>query len=241
MLHNEEKGSGQPLVTVHGAWADGRHWYRFADELSDGFRVVVYDRRGHGRSGGRHEGLARDVDDLVGLFEWLEAPTHVVAGSFGASVALRAAAERPDRVLSLAVHEPALSGLLGGAPQPPDQIPPPRAFAEASLGDGWWERLSDDERAGFEDNGQVWLDELSDTEAATLDLESLGALHSPVLVTIGGASPDFWQRIAAALTDALPNAIVDSVLGAGHLPHLTHARAYAEMVGDFASAAAAPR
>jgi pimeloyl-ACP methyl ester carboxylesterase len=241
MLHNEEKGTGQPLVTVHGAWADGRHWYRFADELDDRFRVVVYDRRGHGRSGGRHAGIAQDVDDLAGLLEWLEAPAHVVAGSFGGCVALRVAAARPGALLSLAVHEPALSGLLGETPRLPEQIPPPRAFAEASLGDGWWERLTDDERAGFEDNGAVWRDELNDSDAATIDLESLADVHCPVLVTIGGSSPDSWRRIAAALTDALPNAIVDSVLGAGHLPHLTHARAYSEMVGDFASAAATPR
>src|SRR5918911_4716454 len=156
MLHRDETGSGEPLVLVHGAWADGRHWRRLADELG-GFRAIAYDRRGHGRSGGRHDGVARDVEDLAGVIEDAGAPAHVVAGSLGGSIALRLAGGRPELIRSLAVHEPALSGLLGGAgPGAPDEVPPPRTFAESSLGEGWWERLTDDERAGFADNGAVW-------------------------------------------------------------------------------------
>jgi len=240
MLHREETGGGEPVVLVHGAWADGRHWTRLANEL-DGFRVITYDRRGHGRSGGRVEGIAKDVEDLVGLIEWLGTPAHVVGGSFGGSVALRLAAQRPELLHSLSVHEPALSGLLGNAPARPEGVPSPEEFADSSLGEGAWERLTEDERDGFRDNGGAWRDEMSDAEAFSIDTDALAAFDRPALVTIGGASPDFWQRIADALTGALPNATVDTVPAAGHLPHLTHAREYARLVRDFASAAAAPR
>jgi pimeloyl-ACP methyl ester carboxylesterase len=238
MLHHDETGSGEPLVLVHGAWADGRHWTRLAEEL-DGFRVVSYDRRGHGRSGGRHTGIDDDVDDLA---ELIADPAHVVGGSFGASVTLRLAAKRPDLFLSLSVHEPALPGLLGGGGaggggEPPDA----RAFAESSLGDGAWDRLTDDERDGFRDNGEAYRDEMADTDAFSLDADTLAAFDRPALISVGTESPPFFTRIAELLAEALPRAETATVEGAGHLPHLSHPREYARLVRGFVSAAAARR
>jgi pimeloyl-ACP methyl ester carboxylesterase len=226
MLHRDEIGSGPPLVTVHGAWADGRHWTRLAGELADAYRVVTYDRRGHGRSGGEHETIDRDAQDLLELIEETGGPAHVVAGSLGGTIALGAAAQQPASFLSLAVHEPALPHLLGGAPQAPERIPSPREFAEDSLGGGAWEKLTDEERKGFDENGDVWAAELADPSAAAVVPEELGV---EVLVTIGGASPPFWRKIA----EAIPGATIDEIAGAGHLPHLTHAREYAAALRRF--------
>jgi pimeloyl-ACP methyl ester carboxylesterase len=234
MLFHEETGSGGPLVLVHGAWADGRHWTRLANELADEFRVVTYDRRGHGRSGGSHETIDRDASDLTDLIESVGGPAHVVGGSLGGTIALRAAATSPASFLTLSVHEPALPHLLGGAPSAPERVPPPKEFAEDSLGEGAWEKLTQEERKGFEDNGGVWAEELADATAAEVGAE---ALPMPLLVTIGGASPPFWRKIA----EAIPGATIEEVPGAGHLPHLTHAREYADVLKRFVSAAAAPR
>ena len=189
VLHHETIGSGEPLVVVHGSWADSRHWLRLAAELEDTFAVLLYDRRGHGRSDGAHTSIGDDVDDLAGL---LTGPAHMVAGSFGGSVALRLATSRPDLLQSLSLHEPALPGVLGGAPGGGGQQTrdmDPKAFAESSLGEG---------------------------------------------------SP-FFRAIADALAGALPDAEIRTVEGAGHLPHLTHAREYAGVLREFASAAAARR
>ena len=239
MLHREETGSGPPLVTVHGAWADGRHWTRFAGEL-DGFRAITYDRRGHGRSGGSHESVERDVEDLAELIRDAGGEAHVVGGSLGGSIALKLAAAQPDLFLSLAVHEPALPGLLAGtqsAPTHSGPAPDARTFAENSLGEGAWTRLTDDERRGFEDNRDAWTAEMADPGGFTMDTSALESFDRPLLVTVGGASPPFWRSIA----EALPGARIETVDGAGHLPQLSHAAAYAEIVRSFASAAAARR
>ena len=244
MLHREETGSGEPLVLVHGAWADGRHWTRLAGEL-EGLRSISYDRRGHGRSGGRHTGIGDDVDDLAALIEQTDAvPAHAVAGSFGGSVALRLAAARPDLLRSLSLHEPALPGLLGGAPRggdPANDEIDAKSFAESSLGEGAWDRLSEDEREGFRANGQAWRDEMADTEALSIDQPSLAAFERPVMISLGTESPPFFRAIAEALAGALPRAEIRTIEGAGHLPHLTHAREYAELVRSFATAAAVRR
>src|SRR5439155_6809127 len=219
-------------------------WARLAGELG-GFRVISYDRRGHGRSGGRHETIAGDVEDLAELIDETGAPVHVVGGSFGASVALRLAAQRPDLVQSLSAHEPALPGLLDGAPRggggSANEAIDPQAFAESSLGSGAWDWLSEDERDGFRDNGDAYRDEMADTEAFSIDLTSLAAFDRPAMISLGTESPPFFRAIAEALAGVLPRAEIRAIQGAGHLPHLTHAREYAELVRTFASAAAARR
>jgi pimeloyl-ACP methyl ester carboxylesterase len=231
MLHREETGSGPPLVTVHGAWADGRHWTRLARELAGTFRVTTYDRRGHGRSGGEHTTIGDDVGDLAGLLAQLGEPAHVVGGSLGGAIALRAAARDRSAFLTLAVHEPALAPPGSAAPRPPAELPSPREFAEQSLGAGAWDTLTGDERAAFEDNGAAWRVEIA--EASAFDTGTLAAFERPLLVTIGGDSPPFWRQVA----ETIPGARIATIPGAGHLPHLTHARAYAELLRDFASAA----
>jgi pimeloyl-ACP methyl ester carboxylesterase len=241
MLYREETGSGEPLVLVHGALADCRHWRRLVGEL-EGFRVIAYDRRGHGQSEGRHESIDEDVADLVDLGEWLGQEAHFVGGSFGGSIALRLAASRPDLLLSLAVHEPALPGLLGASPGGGAAgSPDPKDFAESALGEGAWDRLTEDERGAFRDNVQAYADEMADADAFSIDLDALAAFDGPAMVSVGTESPPFFSQIADRLASALPRAEIESVPGAGHLPHLSHPREYAQLVRSFATAAAAPR
>jgi pimeloyl-ACP methyl ester carboxylesterase len=81
--------------------------------------VLTYDRRGHSQSerpasqGSVHE----DVADLAALIEELDlAPAHIVGNSFGGSIVLRLAGERPDLFRSLIVQEPPLFSLLTNEP-----------------------------------------------------------------------------------------------------------------------------
>jgi hypothetical protein len=46
----ELHGTGEPLVLVHGSWADTTQWELERPRLAGSFQVLVYDRRGHSRS-----------------------------------------------------------------------------------------------------------------------------------------------------------------------------------------------
>ena len=48
----EEYGEGPPIVFLHGATSDHRLWAEQATPLADDYRIITYDMRGHGRTGG---------------------------------------------------------------------------------------------------------------------------------------------------------------------------------------------
>ena len=70
-LHYEDRGSGQPVVLIHGFPLSGRSWEKQAFALLDaGFRVITYDRRGFGDSsqpttGYDYDTFAADLDRLM--------------------------------------------------------------------------------------------------------------------------------------------------------------------------------
>ena len=105
----EDVGSGQAVLFVHGGWADRHAWDAVAPALADRYRVIGYDRRGHGQSerpAGSH-GIETHSEDLAGLIDQLDAgPAHVVTSSIGGNIALAMAVQYPDRLASLCLHEP---------------------------------------------------------------------------------------------------------------------------------------
>jgi pimeloyl-ACP methyl ester carboxylesterase len=119
-LYYEVHGaSGDPAVLVHGSWVYHHSWDLVLPGLSQGLQLVVYDRRGHGESapGPRPHPVRDDANDLAGLLESLDLyPAHIIAHSYGGAVALRLAADRPEMVRSLAIHEPPFVGLLAVDP-----------------------------------------------------------------------------------------------------------------------------
>lgn len=257
-------GAGEPMALVHGSWTDARTWDHVLPALSAGFRVLTYDRRGHSRSErpATPGSLREDAADLAGLLERLGlAPAHVVGNSFGASVALRLAIDRPELVRSLIVHEPPVFALLEGDPageavlaglrERVEGAAGPlragrleegaRAFVDTiALGPGAWEeRLSDGGRAMFLHNAPTWLDELDDAGAYRLPVERLARGGIRLLLTSGETSPAHFARVADRMREVLPEAEGGVLAGAAHVPHLSHPETFAAMVTRFARAAPA--
>jgi pimeloyl-ACP methyl ester carboxylesterase len=99
-----EKGTGEPVVLVHGDVFGAAMTWPAQDPLSERFQLRLVNRRGFGNSTDTEaedfEVDARDVDALLG------GGAHLVGHSYGGVVALLAAAERPEDVRSLTVFEP---------------------------------------------------------------------------------------------------------------------------------------
>ena len=98
-------GAGTPVVLVHGSLATGADEWQAQRPLADeGFRLLVLDRRGYGRSpAAQGEDFLRDADDIADL---MGDGAHLVGHSYGGLGVLFAAARRPDATLSLTLLEP---------------------------------------------------------------------------------------------------------------------------------------
>ena len=82
-LHYEDKGTGQPVVLIHGFPLDGNSWEGQTAALLDaGYRVVTYDRRGFGRSSQPSVGYDYDTfaADLHTVLETLDLRDVVLVG-----------------------------------------------------------------------------------------------------------------------------------------------------------------
>ena len=70
-IYYEDRGTGRPVVLIHGWPLSGASWERQSGALlAAGYRVITYDRRGFGRSSAPSEGyeydtLARDTATLI--------------------------------------------------------------------------------------------------------------------------------------------------------------------------------
>jgi pimeloyl-ACP methyl ester carboxylesterase len=82
-LHYEDKGSGQPVVLIHGYPLDGNSWEgQTAALLEAGYRVITYDRRGFGQSSQPSVGYDYDTfaADLNVVMETLDLRDAVLVG-----------------------------------------------------------------------------------------------------------------------------------------------------------------
>jgi len=188
----------------------------------------VYDRRGHSESE-RPTGqgsVREDVVDLAALIEHLRlAPAWVVGSSFGASITLRLAGERPELFRGLIAHEPPLFSLLADnsaiAPMleevgrrigavteriaSGDHAGAAEQFVETvGLGPGTWARLAPDFRQTLIENAPTFLDEALDPEYLAFDLAWIKAFSRPSLLTTGDQSPPTFAPVVANLAAVMP-------------------------------------
>jgi len=257
-LFYELTGSGDdPLVLVHGSWDSHHDWDLVVPRLAESFRVLTYDRRGHSQSE-RPSGqgsVREDVGDLAALIEHLRlAPAWVAGNSFGASIALRLAGERPERLRGLIGHEPPLLALLADDPaqallletvmqrigavvariEAGDHAGAAEQFVETvALGPGSWARLPREVQQTHVENAPTFLDEVRDSEQLVFDPGWTRDFSRPVLLTLGDQSPPMFAQVVASLATSLPDAETFTFSGAGHVPHLTAPDAYVESIVQF--------
>jgi pimeloyl-ACP methyl ester carboxylesterase len=152
-IHTVEVGSGRPLVLVHGVTLSHRLWHYQLHGLSDRYRVIAVDQRGHGKSvaGGNGYGLDLLAHDIADVLERLEVEGAIVVGhSMGGMALMQFCADHEEvlrrRVAGLVFLStfskapPAMARLMrpaadGGRPQPviPPRLAPHFSFPPSDL------------------------------------------------------------------------------------------------------------
>lgn len=102
----EEHGSGDALLLLHGGMADADSFGAQTPAFAERYRVIIPERRGHGRTADVDGPITYDVmaDDTIALLDALGVgAAHLVGWSDGGNVGLLVAIKRPDLVRRLAV------------------------------------------------------------------------------------------------------------------------------------------
>ena len=110
-IHVRHRGSGPPLLLLHGHPQTHLMWHRVAPRLAEDFTVVCADLRGYGDSGKPptapdHEPYSKRAmaRDMVEVMRQLGFDAFFLAGhDRGGRCAYRLALDHPERVLKLAV------------------------------------------------------------------------------------------------------------------------------------------
>jgi pimeloyl-ACP methyl ester carboxylesterase len=235
---------------------DHHNWDRVAPLLSQSFRTLTYDRRGHSQSerSASPGSINQDVADLAALIEeWQLGPAHIVGSSAGGSIALRLAGERPDLFRSLAVHEPPLFSLLADGEheamlkaarerieavakllETGDAEGGARRFVETIVsGPGAWQQIPAELKKTVIFNSPTFLDEVRDNDFFGIDLTRLIQFPHPVLLSYGEKTAPIFPPIIGKLAAAFPHAEQIIFQGAGHEPEQTHPEAYVASLSGF--------
>jgi pimeloyl-ACP methyl ester carboxylesterase len=224
MLAVERFGEGPPILFIHGDIVGAALTWRKQHELAARWTLLIPSRPGFGES----PPLERnDFEVEAPLFaELLGDGVHLVGHSYGAVIAMLAAAQRPNEVRSLTVSEPGCLRLAEGTPAVDEMIAngerlfehaetiPSEDFLRLFRGGagsafGTPDQLPDELLHGVE-----LLKRERPSWEAEIPLERLAAADFPVLVLSGGHSPAF-EAVCDALADAL-SAERDVIRGRGH-------------------------
>ena len=117
-LYYEHEGEGLDLVFVHAGCADRRMWDKQLSAFAKKYRVLRYDMRGYGKATLVKEPFS-NRGDLNQLLEHLNiSKAHFVACSMGSLTTLDFALEHPEKIKSLTLISPGVSGYQMDGPMP---------------------------------------------------------------------------------------------------------------------------
>lgn len=229
-----EQGSrdGIALVMLHGYSDTHRSFDLVRPLLPRAWRVIAVTQRGHGHSDKPQSDYAMDdfAGDVTALLDALEIERAVLVGhSMGAAVALRVAADRPDRVAGLAL----LSGFASFSANPGavelfdlvegfgDQIDPifVRSFQAgtiaAPMSQGFIEFVSNE---SMRCPVRAWKG-AARAMAAHDPLADAGWVSAPSMLIWGDKDAFVPRADQHALRRALRGSRLITLSGAGHAPH----------------------
>jgi len=188
-IYYEVKGSGFPVILIHGFIVNGKSWKKTAvykDLIDAGYKVITLDMRGNGKSDKPHtnEAYANDAEakDIIGLASMLRLKNYNVIGySRGSIITARLL------VLDKRVNKAVIGGM--GADFTNPEWPRRKMFYRALMGDTVRElegMVQHVKEAGLDQLALAYLQK----EQPSTSIEELDKVKQPVLVICGDKDSD---------------------------------------------------
>jgi esterase len=254
-----ERGTGAPLLLVHGTLCDYRHWTGQMEPFGAYYRTIAVSLRHCWPEKWDGEGddftVQQHTTDVASFIAALRAgPAHLLGHSRGGHIAFRAAQNYPDLIRSLILVEP--GGVLaadietGLGPSPPAIAVGP-LYAKAAerirrgeideglqpvidmiAGPGSWDRTPEYGRQMLRDNAATLLGQIKEQRApfARADAE---AIKAPTLLIAGERSPASFHHILDGLESALRDSRRVVIPNASHASNVDNPNAFEREVLAF--------
>jgi pimeloyl-ACP methyl ester carboxylesterase len=243
-LHYLEKGSGVPVVFIHGGLGDYREWTAQIGRFSEHYRVVDYSRRYNYPNRNPdpdrpdHSAIveARDLNAFLDALKLQR--IHLVGYSYGGLTALLFATQHPERLRSLTLAEPALMKWLPQIPggeaeldkfmttmwkpageacrknQPETAL---RIACDYFSGKGSYDKLPVEGRGLLISNIQEWKALTTSQDAFPMvDRDAVRRLKVPTLLITGEKTLNPLRMIIEELRRVMPGAECVTISGATH-------------------------
>ena len=257
------RGAGRPLILVHSihATASSYEWRRNIDRLDDGFRVYALDLLGFGHSDRPAiDYTAHAYVSLLSDFlrDVVAEPASVIASSLSCAYAVETAYRSPQRIDRLVLVCPTGIGRLSRPPNPLDGVVL-GALRAPVVGETLYNILVSEASIRYYLRNQVFADASAVDEelvrqmyatshrpgaryapaaflgeALNLDIsEPFARLTNPTFVIWGAEAEQTPASDAMRFAQENPHARVETVTGAGLLPHDEKANWFNEAVMEF--------
>ncbi len=260
-LHYIERGSGDPVIFVHGSLGDYRTWMPQFEPFAQRYHVISYSRRYHFPNAWVGDGTDYTVDlharDLIGLIKTLGlSPIRAVGNSLGAYTVLAAAALRPDLFTRLVIGEPPilpwLKEIPGGQPVWDEFMrttwePVTLAFQSGSLEQGvrlfidgvsgaagWFDHVPDPAKQRMLENARSLSAETASPGYFTgLAPQQVEQIATPMLLLRGESSPKMFHLIMNRLAECVPNGQPATIPHASHSMPANNPLVYNQVAMEF--------
>jgi pimeloyl-ACP methyl ester carboxylesterase len=248
------RGSGPPVVFVHGVLVDHRYWQTPLDAWTADFRVIAvsmrhfYPEKWDGK--GDDFTVEQHAKDLISFIEAIGVPVHLVGWSYGARPAYEVARARPELVKKLVLVEAPVDPV----PEPPNVSP--NAFARRVAtntakffdkgdidggldyavdeinGRGTWASSPEPSRQIIRDNAWTIVGIGRDVFPKATCAE-FASLKMPVLLVRGELTTPRFQQIVKEQSRCLPEATIAVIPKAGHSSALINPSGFKDAIAPF--------
>lgn len=253
VTHYKIIGRGKPVILIHGGGITGMEvWDKNAEHLAaNGYHVLQYDLYGRGysdRINGNYtpELLSDQLTELIAALN-LQDSMAIISMSMGSMVAIDYASKNPDRVQSLVMIDPAITGDFK-----PNKLLKLPLLSDLLMTLYWYPRALENQRKEFVDmqvfnsyakrltyfmniegykymNHSTWLHTLNQDKT---DVYSNLKTNS-ILLIYGEKDPYFSADQAAKLKSLHPGLKTISIAEAGHMPHFEKPESVNQLLLDF--------
>ena len=256
-----ERGTGLPLVFIHGGWLSERMWRNQIERFEDDYRVITYDIRGHGQTGGSPEStysIDLFAEDLRRLLTDLSVEMPVLCGlSLGGMIAQKYASRYANDVSGIILANtvqsfPPLSlthaqkemlfptiqrnlMLYGLGPQLYFRLSFP--FFQLLQGHNWISLDKDTRNYVLRDADRIRNDEFVKIFDAmyNCDLRNNIQITTPTLVITSDHEHRAVRKQNVQITKDIRNSSHIEIPDAGHLVNMDNSREFNSEVNDFLS------